>query len=165
MLNKLIRRANTPSKRIGLISLVIAILVWTGTALHWNVTKRGFVYQYRQTHTVYAPKPPAVQGHQWRQSSVGWQLVNTRCHRLKSQNNIAAAIVPPKECLGEMRYHGMRITHTWRSSIGRYLDELFSHRWGDYYWLNTAAILLMVVGLCAYSGLAERLFGWVRTGN
>ena len=94
-MKKIIQKANTPSKRIGLLCHPLSLILAIGGAVHWSIYK-----------------------------------------------------------------------NRWGNSFDSYFrDEVFDLQFGHYVIINFIALLVLLLGIALYFGLADKISSWVKTGK
>lgn len=160
-------KANTPLKRVGLILLAGSILLWVGTAAHWNITRHGFIYQYKYTWTEKIPKPTENhEGAFWRNDSYGWVLYDKSCIAAdRASGNNSFVYMPPRSCRIKFIPHRQRVKYEWKQSFNGFIKESFDSRWGKYFWFNATGTVALFLGVFTFFGWADKLLSWVRAGS
>lgn len=169
MWQQLLNRADTPLKRVSLIILLASLLVFGGTAIHWNISRHGFLYQERHRWTEKVPKPSEErEGAFWSEEPYGWGLYNKACvdaDRVKQPRDSFLLYLPSDQCRIEFVPHTTKVRFEWKQSFGQYFRESFERRYGDYFWFNAPALFAFLLGAFLYSGFADILLHWIRHGN
>lgn len=173
-----LRRANCPVRRIGLIAIAISSVYFLGTAVHWNFDNGYLLWMKdRYDHSVIIKKQPEKPGMILRRYGVqqtsegevstydyktsGWAYYDKACI------SKLPMFEDDNKCCREV-IHDKQITKTsidW--TFGSYFDALFIDGPGfsRSYNLGRPAIIILVIGLFMYLGWIDKFIAWVRTGN
>jgi hypothetical protein len=179
-----IKRADSPLKRIGLILLLMSLFYWISMAAYWNIYKHGFIYSYWETWTENAPKPLDdeisiwTQGHEILDDFVpsnglmlderirrdGWVSYSKLC--LKRHNRpMTISDRFPLQCRDKFIPDELKSKLIHRQSFGDFIENLFSSYSGGHLKLSIFFVILTGLGLLMLFGSVERCFQWVKTGE
>lgn len=168
ILKRIVQKARTPIERIGILFVLLSLVIWFSTAIHWNFARETFVYQSRYSWTERAPEPSAHPGGTfWQETIYGWALYDKSCYEKTKPHRPLGLLTPSdlRPCQRQFIPHKERVRYQWHQSFDDYLERLFDKRRGDYFWLNAAAIIFLAVGATMYLGLADKLVSWIKSGS
>jgi hypothetical protein len=162
-LRKYLGKADTPTKRVGVIFIGLALAGWLGAAVHWNLLRTPFFYSETRW-TEWTPKPAeSANGTYWRETALGWTLYNRACtEQTKSDQNFYTANM---KCQIRFIPHQAVYRTEWKTSFESFVDELFDARRGDYYLINLVSWIAILLGFLVFFGLLDKAVRWVKTGT
>jgi len=166
MWKRALNQANSPLKRIGFIFICISLSVWVSTAIHWNILHHTFFYKERYSWIEKTEKPTEVQkGAFWQDNLTSWVLYDKKCVDRDKAIKGNLLYIPPDKCRIKVIPYNRKVTYKWRESFSEFISNSFDSRWGRYFWFNTPASILLIIGFILYIGIADKVVAWVQTGN
>jgi hypothetical protein len=179
-----IKRADTPLKRIGLILLSISLLYWMSMAVYWNIHYHGFIYSYWETWAEKAPRPFDDEISIWsrgqeilddsvpsagflldeRKRPDGWVSYDKLC--LKRRRQPLTIVDPfPMQCRNNFISDTVKSKRVYRQSFVDFVENLFSSYSGGHLKVSIGFFLLTVLSLLLLLGSVDQFLHWVMTGK
>ncbi len=175
-----IKRADSPLKRIGLILLSISLLYWITMAVYWNIHKHGFIYSYWETWTEKAPRPIDDEITIWSRGQEilddyvpsagfllderirreGWVSYDKLC--LKRRSQPLTIVDPlPMQCRNNFIPDEVKSKRVYQQSFVDFIENLFSSYSGGHLKFSICFFLLTVLSLLLLLGTVEQFLQWV----
>lgn len=170
-LKRLFQFANNPTKRIGLIFIIISICIYLIMVLHWNIFKKPFFYIHTWEREIEKPIVDTKSTLSWFIDS-GWNIYNRECVETYWKNNSNKYSIwilqPPTEtnCLPvKFIPREYETIIEWEQSFDDYYEALFNEERGHYFTFNIIGLFTFLLGCFMYFGIFDRLWNWIKSGN
>ena len=160
-----LRGADTVSKRVGVILIIVSAITLIVTIIFWNANNKPFLYKH-VTNTNKKPHLPiAPEGHKWRDNlQFAWELHNEECLKAKTRDFIGRYKEDVSDCRIETIPYLIERKVEYKSSFKKFIRRSFMRPRYAYFWFVTPSTLILLLGLLMYKGIYSRIITWVRTG-
>ncbi len=134
--------------------------------------RQGFLYQEGYSRTEELPKPAEEhEGAFWKEDIYcglnGWGLYEKACvdsDRAQHPESYPGQYRPPEKCRVKFVPYKQYIQYEWKQSVSDYYRESFDSMY-NYFWFNVPALIALILGGFMYSGWADSVLSWIRSGN
>lgn len=189
----LVRRASTPSRRLGLLVLTGGLAGALLVALVWNIIYEPFLYRERHVW-VNQFKPDIASGNVVLENNFGgWRVYDEKCINDSKQTykkcredwlrNLTSVpldsdehlsheaedcqtrpYVVPEECMIDYVPFEKHVSYSWETSFFEFIKMSFLD--SGTYWVrsNSFFLLCILLGIVLYVGWFDRLVRWIKEG-
>lgn len=193
MFSYLVKKASTPSRRIGLVVLTGGLVGAFLVALMWNIVYDPFLYRERHVWVDKFNPHIASENVILKKNFDGWRVYDEECvndskqtyrecreDRLRNLTNapldsdenltneaedcqLEPYVVPNKCKIGYAPFE-KHVSYSWESSFYEFIKISFSD--SDRYWVksNYFFLLCILLGVVLYMGWFDRLVKWIKEG-
>jgi hypothetical protein len=185
-------KAKTPIQRIGIILMMVPLFVLFLSAIFWNLSEETFIYRTSKYGFIERSKPQDNEKNYWYRINQDhtWYKIDKACDNNKKAEELkerekldcskiedfsfseSSKAIPSKEqlicyattvffpeCVISQLKDELDYIYTWHLSVGDFLEEFFE----SVFFLFS--LLPFIFGTFLWSGWAERLKVWIKTGE
>ncbi|MGD9687488.1 MAG: hypothetical protein AB7U43_11000 [Desulfobacter sp.] len=175
--NNILKQASSPTKRIGLMVVMLSSIYLIFTAIHWNLS-HGYIFWMADRHEylVKITRPPDKTGMELRR--FGNFLFDEDGERVTFSQDYSGWAYYDKKCLSRIPFFANtdpcrkevvldnQTTRTFtKFTFESYFDALFIQDYSNSYKLGRPALIAFIIGFMMYLGWIDKFSTWIRTGS